>query len=134
MNKEVRIVIRSTSTPMKHKVKAAAARFVPIVMAALVLLFLASPAISAMQSPGSPESTLQGSVVAVHNMSDLTVLTIQTGKGIDNEVNVLAAPYTNAKMCSDREYAMDVNPGDHAVIKYHELSGMAIADSIAEKC
>jgi hypothetical protein len=104
------------------------------VMTALLVLFVATPAFSAMSVPASPESTLQGKVVAVRNMTDLTVLTIQTTKGIDNDVNVLAAPYTFAKLCGENDHAMNVSPGDKAIVKYHELGGLAIADSISEKC
>ncbi len=133
-SKEVIIVIGSGFVFTKNKVTAAAARVTPALMAAFMVLFLVSPAFPEMSMPAGSDSTLQGKVVAVKNMSDLTVLTIQTGKGIDNEVNVLVAPYTNAQLCSDREYAMDVSPGDRAIVKYHELSGLVIADSIAEKC
>jgi hypothetical protein len=132
--KEVIFVIRSGSVLNKKKVATAAARVITTAMTAMLVLFLAAPAFSEMSTPISSDITLQGKVVAVRNMTDLTVLTIQTAKGLDNEVNVLAAPYTNAKLCGDREHAMDVTPGNKAVIEYHELSGLAIADSIVEKC
>ena len=133
-SKEVIFVIRSGSVLNKKKVARAAARVITTVMMAVLVIFLAAPAFSGMSMPASSDNALQGKVVAVRHMTDLTVLTIQTAKGIDNEVNVLAAPYTSAKLCGDREYAMDVTPGNKAVIEYHELSGLAIADSIVEKC
>ena len=133
-SKEVIFVIRSGSVLNKKKGTTAAARVITTVMMAVLVIFLAAPAFSEMSMPASSDNTLQGKVVAVRHMTDLTVLTIQTAKGIDNEVNVLAAPYTSAKLCGDREHAMDVTPGNKAVIEYHELSGLTIADSIVEKC
>jgi hypothetical protein len=128
------MVIRSGFGLNKSKVRATAARVITTVMTALLMLFLAAPAFSSMSVPPSPENTLQGKVVAVRNMTDLTVLTIQTTKGIGNDVNVLAAPYTFANLCGENEHAMNVSPGDKTIVKYHELGGLAIADSISEKC
>ncbi len=134
MNKEVIIVKRSGSLLNKQRVAAIAILVIPTVMAALLLLFLTTPTFSAMRVSAGSNSTLEGRVVAVQNMSDLTVLTIQTKKGIGNDVNVLVAPYTKAQVCSYSRHAMDINPGNNAVIKYHMLSGLTVADKIVEKC
>ncbi len=59
-SKEVIIVIRSRFVFNKNKVTAAAARVIPAVMAALMVLFLASPAFPEMSMPAGSDSNCKG--------------------------------------------------------------------------
>ncbi len=126
-------MVRGGSVISKNKI-AMTGRALSMLLPVLLLLFIASPTFSAMNTPTDSERTVQGEVVGVHNMTDLTVLTIQTAKGIDNDVNVLAAPSKKADLCGSQEDAMNIKAGDKAAIEYHMLSGLAIADTISKKC
>jgi hypothetical protein len=83
------------------------------------------------------EKAVKGEVVAVDNMRHLTVLTVRSneaGRYSNEEIHIFLNPYGTAKVCTATEPAKDIMARRNATIKYHELGGLAVADSVSERC
>ena len=110
-----------------------------LVLLAAVLLAtsLTQAAISQGMTKGGEERTLKGEVIAVDNVNNINVLTLRSdeiGKYPNDTMNIFLKPSTTVKICNAREPARDINVSRNAMIRYHELAGFAVADSVSERC
>lgn len=108
-----------------------------LVVAALLVLPPATTVLSQQILPGVDKKVVTGGVVAVENSSRLTTLTLRSpeiGRFPNNEVNIFLSPSTPVQICDDRGPARDLLAGRRATIMYHEERGLAVADSVAERC
>jgi len=135
------------------------AGFLILIVAALVLPSMTNIAFSMDWMRRGPENTLYGEVVAVDNTRNLTVLTVQPDTidtFLNNQMNLFVNPYTvqsdnmvmspntqinifvnphsMVKICSVDEPARDVKLIHEVTITYHEVAGLAVADSVREHC
>jgi len=107
-----------------------------LIGAALIVLSLTNTAFTwgTMQKG---EKAIKGEVVSVDNMRHLTMLSVrpnELGKFPNEQMHIFLNPYTTAKICKATEPAKDIKADRNATIKYHELSGLAVADSVSERC
>ncbi len=108
-----------------------------VLTAAFVAATLALPALAGPSGPSESSRTVQGEIVAVDNSGYMTVITVlspQIGQFPNNEMNIFANRGTTAKVCNMREPAKNVPVDNSATIIYHEMGGVAVADSISERC
>ncbi len=110
-----------------------------LIAAALIVLSFANTAFTFTRGSmqGGEKVALKGEVVAIDNMRHLTVLTVQSneiGRFPNDRINIFLKPYTMAKICKVTEPAKDIKVNRNATIKYHELGGLAVADSVSERC
>lgn len=111
-----------------------------IVLIAAALIVLSYTNMAAAYTWGTMqkgEKAVKGEVVAIDNMGHLTVLTVQSneiGRFPNDQMNIFLKPYTTAKICKATEPAKDIRVSRNATIKYHELGGLAVADSVSERC
>jgi hypothetical protein len=135
------------------------AGFLILIIAVLVLPSMTNMAFSMDGMQRGAENTLYGEVVAVDNTRNLTVLTVQPDN-IDtllnnqmnlfvnpytvqsdnivmfpnDEINIFVNPHSMVKICSVDEPARDVKVIQEVTITYHEVAGLAVADSVKEHC
>ena len=113
------------------------AGFIVLIAAALMVLYFTNTAFTRESMQGGEKVALKGEVVAIDNMRHLTVLTVQSneiGQFPNDQMHIFLNPYTTAKICKATEPAKDIKVSRSATIKYHELGGLAVADSVSERC
>jgi hypothetical protein len=108
-----------------------------LVVSALFILSLANTALSLQIVQGGDKNVVTGGVVAVENGSDLSTMILRSSEiGLypHDEMNIFVSPKTKVLICNDREQFNDLRAGSSATIQYHEEGGIAVADSVAERC
>jgi len=108
-----------------------------VAVSALFILSLANSALSLQIVQGGDKIVVTGGVVAVENGSHLSTMTLRSSEiGLypNNEMNIFVSPNTNVLICNERELFKDLRAGRSATILYHEEGGLAVADSVAERC
>lgn len=111
------------------------AGLIVLIAAALIVLSFTNTALSLGNMQG--EKAIKGEVVAVNNMRHLTVVSVRSneiGKFPNDKMHIFLNPYTTAKICKATEPAKDIQTRRNATIKYHEVGGLAVADSVSERC
>jgi hypothetical protein len=105
-----------------------------IAAALMVLSFTTRAFTSGTMQQG--EKAVKGEVVSIDNMGHLTVLTVRPNEaGFTNgQMHIYLNPYAKEKICKASEPAKDLKASRSATIKYHELGGLAVADSVSERC
>ncbi len=106
-----------------------------VLIAAAVLVF--SRTSSAAPQGTVKEATIQGEIVAVDNTNHtktITVLSSKIGNFPNDELNIVVNKNTMVQMCTFKKLAKGLNADSTATINYHELGGMAVADSVSERC
>ncbi len=86
---------------------------------------------------GEKVALIKGEVVGIDNMRHLTVLTVQSnkiGQFPNDQMHIYFNPSTMVKICKATEPAKDIKVDFGATIKYHELGGLAVANSASERC
>ncbi len=111
---------------------------VVLVAAALIVLSFANTAFTrgSMQA-GEKVALIKGEVVAIDTVRHLTVLTVQSGEigqFPNDQMHIYLNPNTMVKICKATEPAKDIKVDYNATIKYHELGGLAVANSASERC
>lgn len=108
-----------------------------LVVSALFILSLANTALSLQIEQGADKNVVTGGVVAVENGSHLSTMTLRSSEiGLypHNEMNIFVSPNTKVLICNEREPFKELRAGSSATIQYHEEGGLAVADSVAERC
>ena len=111
-------------------------RSVVLIVASLFVLSLTSTALTQGMMMGETDS-LTGEIVAVNNSHNLQTLTIRSdeiGQFPNDTLNVFLSKDTNVKICTMNEPARDIMVNRDVTIEYHEVSGLAVADSVSEQC
>ncbi len=107
-----------------------------ITVASLLIFSVTNNAFAAAAMMGD-RGSLKGEVVAVnqvHNAQTLTLRSSQIGQFPNDQLNIFMNKDTKVKVCNVREPYKDLRADHSVVVKYHELGGVALADSIAERC
>lgn len=107
-----------------------------VAVAALFVMSLTDTAFALGVMPGD-RGTLKGEVVAVdhvHNANTVTLLSGRIGQFPNDKLNIFLTKDTKLKVCNMSEPLKDIRVGSNATVKYHERGGVAVADSIAERC
>ncbi len=107
-----------------------------MMVASLLIFSLTGNAFAAGAMQGD-RGSLKGEVVAVnqvHNAQTLTLRSSQVGQFPNDQLNIFMNKDTKVKVCNVREPYKDIHVDHTAVVKYHELGGVAVANSIAEQC
>lgn len=113
--------------------------FLAVAAAALFVLSFSNMAYSGGNPLKGERSslTLKGEIVAVdsgHHIRTLTLISNGIGRYPNDELNIFVKPDVKVKVCGLREPAGDIMVSRNAVIRYHELSGLAVADAVSERC
>ena len=124
--------------PAKSPAKTTAllAGFLVLVAAALMVLAFTNTGFTKAM-PTSDKGALKGEIVAVdngHQMSTLTLRSNEIGKYPNNILNIFLNNGTKVKVCGMNEPAKDLRVSQNATVRYHELGGVPVADSISERC
>ncbi len=110
-----------------------------LLIMAITAVFVLSFANAALAN-GSMQSgatTLNGEVVAVDNVHNDKIVTLQSnqiGQFPNDKLNIFLGQNANIKVCNVKEPFKDIKVGRDANVKYHEMRGIAVADSISERC
>ncbi len=102
--------------------------------AAILTLYMTS---SAAPQGSAKESTIKGevySMTAGRHLGTITLLSEKLGAYPNNELNIFLIKSTKVNICSVREPEKDIAANRTATVKYHELQGLAVADSVSEQC
>ncbi len=105
-------------------------------VASLLIFSVANNAFAAVAMQGD-RGSLKGEVVAVnqvHNAQTLTLRSSQIGQFPNDQQNIFMNKDTRVKVCNVREPNKDLKVDHSAVVKYHEVGGVAVASIIAERC
>ncbi len=127
-----------TSMTKKGSVNAiSVATFIALIVAAILVISFANLAFAKGGLQGGEKGALRGEVVAVDNLHKMGMLTLR-GSSIGNfpndELNIFVNHDTKVKICGEREPFKDINASRNATVAYHEVSGLAVADSVSEQC
>jgi len=110
--------------------------FVLVVATFLVFTVINTGLSQAMMMQGDKDS-LTGEIVAVdnsHNLKTLTIRSDEIGQYPNDTVNIFLSKDTDVKLCTMNDPAEDIIVSRDVTIVYHEVSGLAIADSVSEQC
>jgi hypothetical protein len=119
---------------------ATAARLLSVFFVAVVAaLFVLSFGITAFAAGGmqGDRGSFKGEIVAInhlHNSNTLTLQSSQIGQYPNDTMNIFVNRDTKVKVCSASEPFKDMKVDHSAAVTYHELGGLAVADSISEQC
>ncbi len=108
--------------------------FVVLVVAAV--LALSRTSLAAPQGTAK-ESTISGEVYSITNtrhLGTMTLLSEKLGAYPNDELNFFLTKNTKVKICSLRKPEKDIAASRTAMVMYHELQGLAVADSVFERC
>ena len=106
------------------------------IVTALLVLSVTSTALSQGMMPGDKDS-LTGEIMAVdnsHNLKTLTIRSDEIGQFPNDTVNIFLSKDTDVKLCTMNDPAEDIMVSRDVIITYHEVSGLAVADSVSEQC
>jgi len=109
--------------------------FVVLTVAALFVLSLTNTAFTEGMVEGN--GPLTGEVIAVDSGLHLGTLTLRSdeiGQYPNDKLNIFLSKDTEVKVCDMSEPAKDIAVGRDVTIDYHEIGGLAVADSVAERC
>ncbi len=107
-----------------------------LIAAAVFVLSMTNTALSRGFLQGE-KGALKGEVVAFDNSHHLKTLTVQSdeiGPYPNDTLHVYLNKNTSVKVCKMPEPAKDIALNRNAAIMFHEVAGLAVADSISEKC
>ncbi len=110
---------------------------VALVLTGVLVVAFTGMAFSVGMMPGGDERTLQGEVIAVDNGMAIGTVTLesnQLGRYPNNDVNIFLNQTSRVKVCGKETSSNDINVGKNATVTYHELGGVAVADSVTERC
>jgi len=108
-----------------------------LIVAALFVLSFTNTALTQGTMPVKEQGYLTGEVVAVdtgHHLGTLTLRSDEIGQFPNDTLNVFLRQNTDVKVCGTHEPAKDIAVGRTATIMYHDVSGLTVANSIAERC
>jgi hypothetical protein len=115
-----------------------AATLIILFVAVMSGAFFANNALAIGGQHARHEDTLKGEVVAVDNLHNINMLTLQSykiGQFPNDQLNIFMNKNTSVKICSTREPEHDIKVDRKATVTYHEVQGLLpIADSVSEKC
>ena len=109
--------------------------FVVLTVAALFVLSFTNTAFTEGMAEG--EGPLTGEVIAVDSGPHLGTLTLRSdeiGQYPNDKLNIFLSKDTEVKACDMSEPGKDIAVGRDVMIEYHEVGGLAVADSVAERC
>ncbi len=108
---------------------------VVLIVAAVFVLSVTGTAFSKGSMP--EKGTLKGEVVAIDNGHHLETLTLRSekiGQFPNDKLNIFLNKSTRVRICNMREPARDIKVSRNAIVSYHELQGLAVANSVSERC
>ncbi len=94
-------------------------------------------AFSMSAMPSGAKDTLKGEVISVDNgiaVGTVTVESSHIGRYPNNDLNVFVNQATKVNVCGRETTANGLNAGRNAIVTYHEVGGVPLADSITERC
>ncbi len=110
---------------------------IPMVAVIMSALF-ASSAVAIASRQTIHEHALRGEIVAVDNLHQINMLTLQStkiGQYPNDQLNIFMNKNTSVKVCNEREPENDIKVSGNATVRYHEVQGLLpLADSVTEKC
>ncbi len=113
------------------------AGFVLLILGAFVVLSYAVAASNQYVMPNE-KTMLTGEIVAFSQARQLQILTLRSNEigqfPFDNKMNVYLTKGTEVVICDKDQPAKDITVNREATVTYHEVRGLAVADSIAERC
>ncbi len=111
--------------------------FIILIAAALIVLSFTNTAFTRGSMQTGEKVALKGEIVTVDNGHHLRTLTLRSdeiGRYPSDKLNIFLNQGTKVKVCGMREPAKDIRVSRNATIVYHELGGLAVADSVSERC
>jgi hypothetical protein len=129
-------MIRNMLTRGSAKAAMLLTGFFVLIAAAFFVLSSANTAFTLGSMQGG-EKTLKGEIVAMdngHHIRTLTLRSDEIGRYPNDKLNIFLNKDTKVKVCGMREPAKDINVSRNATIRYHELGGVAVANSVSERC
>ena len=108
-----------------------------LVLSAVFVVTFTGIAFSTPMMPSGAKETLRGEVIAVDNgmaIGNVTLESSHLGKYPNNDLNVFLNQTTSVNVCGREGTTNDIDVGRHAIVTYHEVGGVPLADSIAERC
>ncbi len=112
--------------------------FIVLIAAAFFVLSSSNSVASTWANRQAGEKiVLKGEVVGIDHMRHLMVLTVQSneiGQFPNDQMHVYVNPKAMTKICNATEPAKDMTVDRSAIIRYHEVGGLAVADSVSERC
>ncbi|HXY61471.1 MAG TPA: hypothetical protein VEJ22_00930 [Nitrospirota bacterium] len=108
---------------------------VVLIVAAFLVLALTNTALT--QSMMGDKDSLTGQIVAVddsHNLKTLTIISDELGKYPTDTITIFLSKGTDVKLCTMNDPAEESMVTRDVTIEYHEVSGLAVADSVSEQC
>ena len=113
-----------------------AAYFLAVLVAVLFVLSFASAPLAQGSMMGD-RSSLKGEIVAidnVHNAQTMTLRSQYVGQFPNDTLNIFLHKDTKLKICDASKPLKDLSVDRNANVTYHEVGGVAVADSISEQC
>ncbi len=117
-----------------------AARLITKFFVVVVAVLLATSFTGAAFARGGLQTergSLKGEIVTIDHANNLKTVTLrssQVGQFPNDELNIFLTKDTKIKVCNSLEPFKDMRVDHSATVTYHELGGMAVADSISERC
>jgi hypothetical protein len=108
-----------------------------LTVAAVVVVAFARTAFAAQGMVPTTSTMVKGEVTEVssgHHLGMVTMRSSEIGPFPNNTLNIFIVPGTHVKICNATEPAGRLAVGTTATINYHEVSGLAVANSISERC
>jgi hypothetical protein len=113
-------------------------KMAPVLLFMLILsVSFANSTFAGWDRQSAPNDTLQGEVVAVDNLHNMSMLTLQSqkiGQFPNDQINIFMNNDTAVKICNARKPEKDIAVDRNATITYHEVQGLPLADRVTEKC
>jgi hypothetical protein len=118
-------------TSTKHRVRIQAGLFMMTVASMLILSSYG--AAMSQENTQADMGVLSGSIVGISNVNNMQVVTLRLGNFPQDTLNIFLNKDAKFQVCNESR-PLAWTEGREATVTYHELGGLAIADSIYEKC
>jgi hypothetical protein len=100
---------------------------------ALILVLSYSRTALAQQSLQENRGSLGGQIVGIRTVNNMPAVTLRLGAVQNDTLTIFLNKDTKLQVCNE-SYPLMWTVNHDATVTYHELGGVAVADSIYEKC
>jgi hypothetical protein len=122
-----------------HITKRSSARFLAVLfimtVASLFIMSFTTAALAQGNMQGD-RGSLKGEIVAIDNVHNVKTLTLRSEQWQfpNDTLNIFVHKDTKFNLCSESKPLKDMGVDRNATVTYHEVGGVAVADSISEHC
>jgi len=111
--------------------------FLVLAVATITVLSFANTAFTMGTMQEKDMGSLNGEVTMVDSGIHWRTLTLRSdeiGRYPNDTLNIFLSPDTKVEICGMSEPGNDISVSSNVTITYHEVGGVAVADSVAERC